>query len=211
MLASFAENWLECTGERLALPPATTARQANLAVLIASSTAGSRPTTMQKLVHGVIGEARERLWLTSAYFVPSDRLTAALIQAAGRGVDVRVLTNGPLSNHKVTRLAGRASYAHLLAGGVQIYEYAAGMHHAKVITADSRRATIGSTNLDDRSLVLNDELNAAVVDAHIVSALDRQFLEDLEHSQHIQPGSWHLRSALGQLAEAGANLFRAQL
>jgi len=211
ILASFAENWAECRGERL--PDHTPApTHGHTAVQIISSTAGnrSRPTTIEKLVHAVIDQARERLWITSAYFVPSERVIAGLIRAAGRGVDVRVLTNGPSTNHKITRLAGRASYAQLLAGGVQLYEYH-GMHHGKIITADSVWATIGSTNLDDRSLVLNDELNAAVTDRELVATLDHQFLADLEHSTRIQPAGWPDRGRLTRLAEAGANLFRTQL
>lgn len=210
MLASFAENWRECTKDQLPdREPA--AAHGHTSVQIVSSTAGHRPTAMEQLLHSVIGLAKTRLWITSAYFVPSEKLIASLILAAGRGVDVRVLTNGPLTNHKITRMAGRASYAQLLAGGVKIYEFRDGMHHAKVITADSSWATIGSTNLDDRSLVLNDELNAAFTDRVIVSDLDRAFLSDLEHAVLIAPSTWPSRGLFSQIAEAGANLFRTQL
>ncbi|HEY2004031.1 MAG TPA: phospholipase D-like domain-containing protein [Candidatus Saccharimonadia bacterium] len=209
--ASFAENWAECAGEQLPDHPPVPIN-GHTAVQVVSSTAGRRlrPTSMEKLVHAVIDQSRERLWITSAYFVPSEQIIAGLIRAAGRGVDVRVLTNGPLTNHKITRQAGRASYAQLLAGSVKLYEYR-GMHHGKIITADSSWATIGSTNLDDRSLVLNDELNVAVTDLELVAALDRSFRTDLEHATHIQPATWPQRGRLARLAEAGANLFRTQL
>jgi cardiolipin synthase len=124
---------------------------------------------------------------------------------------VRVLTNGRLTDHHITVFAGRASYWHLLEGGVKLYEHTRTMHHAKIITADSAWATLGSANLDARSLVLNDELNISVVDPRLVGALDLQFLEDLKHSEHIRPSLWMRRSWVGRLAETGSKLFRHQL
>lgn len=210
LFASFADNWAEATGEQLQAPdPPPSA--GDVAVHTASSTAGLPPTIMERLFESAIGAARHNLWIASAYFVPSDRSAAALIGAASRGVDVRVLTNGPITHHRVTRWAGRASYQKLLSRGVNVFEFQASHLHSKVITADGIWGTIGSANLDDRSLVLNDELNISFTDPSLVSQLDRQFQADLERSQHIQASAWPARSLTGRLAEAGANLFRRQL
>jgi cardiolipin synthase len=210
MHAAFAESWLEATGERLA-DRAVPEPAGDVAVHTTISTAGLRPTRVELLVEAVFAAATTRLWLTSAYFVPGPAIIAALAAAAVRGVDVRVLTNGPSTNHRVTRLAGRASYAALLEAGVKIYEYQPTVHHAKVMTADSAWGTIGSTNLDPRSLILNDELNVSFVDPGLIGTLDRQFEEDLQASHLITPDQWALRSRLDRLAESGAALFANQL
>jgi cardiolipin synthase A/B len=210
LFASFAENWREATGEDM--PERKLSRVAgSVAVHTTSSTAGTRPTKIESLLAAMIGAAQERLWVTSAYFVPNLELTAAMVAAVARGADVRILTNGPLSNHKVTWRAGRASYDALLQGGVRIFEYRPTVLHAKVITADESWATLGSTNLDNRSLILNDELNVSVTAPGIVAGLDRDFLADLERAREIRGSAWRRRRFTGKLAEAGANVFARQL
>jgi cardiolipin synthase len=207
--AGFAENWLEATREELTAPTPTATGK--IAVQTIISTAGQRPTAAEKLLMTVFAAARHRLWITTGYFVPSDPVIAALAAAARRDVDVRVLTNGRFTDHGVTLRAGRSSYEQLLNGGVKIYEYDRTMHHAKIITADSSWATLGSINLDTRSLVLNDELNVAVTDPAIISSLDLQFLEDLKHSKHIRSSHWQQRGRLAKIAESGSSVFRRQL
>jgi len=210
LFAGFAENWLESTHEHLALPPAASAA-GTVAIQTTISTAGQRPTTMEQLFRGAITDARHKLWIATAYFVPSDSFTAALAAAAGRGVDVRVLTNGPLSNHKITRLAGRASYGVLLEAGVKIYEYRPTVLHSKVMTADGRWATLGSTNFDNRSLVLNDELNISFTDTDLVASLDASFLKDLEQAQEVTLAVRRKAHWSERLAESASSVFRGQL
>ncbi len=208
--ASFAESWLDATHERLK-PPTALEPVGNIAVHTTNSTAGRRPTAIGRLFLNIIASARHRLWITTAYFVPNEYFIAALSAAAARGVEVRVLTNGPQSNHKVTQLAGRATYAPLLAAGVRLYEYQGTVLHSKVLTADSAWATIGTTNLDDRSLILNDEVNVSTVDPGIVSALDRQFEADVSRAREVHAPHWAARSWPGRVAETTAGLFRHQL
>jgi cardiolipin synthase len=210
--AGFAENWREATHERLVLADSAPVSPAGpVAVHTTSSTAGPQPTAVELLLHAAIATATRRLWITTAYFVPNAELAERLIAAADRGVDVRVLTNGPRTNHRITRLAGQAAYPALLAAGVHIYEYRPTVLHAKVVTADSTWATIGSTNLDDRSLVLNDELNVSVADPAIAAALDRQFLADLDHSTRLDRADWPQRHLAQRAAIAAASVFRHQL
>jgi cardiolipin synthase len=210
MYAAFAVSWLEATGETLKRPHSLEPA-GDVAVHTTISTAGPRPTAAEQLVGAVFAATTERLWISSAYFVPGSAIIAGLATAAVRGVDVRVLTNGPSTNHRITRLAGRASYEALLEAGVKIYEYQPTVHHAKVMTADGAWATIGSTNLDPRSLVLNDELNVSFTDRDLVASLDDQFLEDLQQSELMTPVLWAQRSRLDRLAESGAALFADQL
>jgi cardiolipin synthase len=208
--AGFAENWFEATGEDLPTPHPR--RAGTTAVQTIISTAGrTRPTAAETLMANILAGTRRRLWITTGYFVPSDSVITGLLDAAARGVDVRVLTNGRHTDHRITMWAGRATYSRLLAGGVKIYEYDRTMHHAKIISADSAWATLGSINLDARSLILNDELNVAITDTAIISALDLQFLEDLKDSKHIRPSHWYQRSRLSRLVDHGSSVFRHQL
>jgi cardiolipin synthase len=206
----FVDSWREATSERLESSTPVPV-SGDVAVHTTISSAERHPTQIERLMEAVFAAAEHQLWITSAYFVPTPSLVRSLVAAASRGVDVRILTNGDGTNHYITMLAGRATYHHLLAGGVKLYEYERTMHHAKVITVDGAWATIGSTNLDARSLVLNDELNVSVVDPHLISALDQQYLEDLDGARQIIPANWSQRSRLNRLFESGSSLFSDQL
>jgi cardiolipin synthase A/B len=208
--AGFAENWHEATSETLA--PPTPEPAGTVAAQTTISSAGATPTSMRRLVEAVFGAATRRLWVTTGYFVPNGLITRLLTQAARRGVDVRVLTNNHrYTDHPLTVLAGRASYGRLLEAGVKLYEYEKTMHHAKIITADSAWATLGSTNLDPRSLAINDELNVSVVDPDIIGTLDLKFLEDLKHAEHIRSSRWLRRGRLIRMVESGTSVIRHQL
>lgn len=108
-------------------------------------------TAAERLVALAISSARQTLFISSAYFVPTVAFTRLLLDAARRGVDVRVLTNGRSSDVRTTWLAGRHSYEPLLRGGVRIYEYSTTLH-AKTFVVDSRLTAIGTINFDNRSL-----------------------------------------------------------
>lgn len=208
--AGFAENWLEASGERLRRPPVPDPT-GNTAILTTVSGVGPRPTSMERLFEAAIATASERLWITSAYFIPNPDLVMALAAAVARGVDVRVLTNGDLNNHKSALYAGRATYTTLIASGVKIYEYQRTVLHAKLITVDRQWVTLGSTNFDNRSLVLNEELNISIADPVLVTPLDRQFLEDLKVSRHIRTAYWHRRGYISRLLENTSRAFSHQL
>lgn len=118
--------------------------------------------------------ARERFELICPYFYPSARLLRALLAAAKRGVRVRLLLQGR-HDYRLAALAAQALYAELLARGVEIYEYRAAFLHAKVALADRDWATVGSSNLDPTSLLLNLEANVVVHDAGFCAQLDQAF------------------------------------
>jgi cardiolipin synthase len=210
LFAGFADSWQESTGESLT-PPVLAPVAGKVEVQTIVSTAGGRPTPIERLLDAVFAAAQERLWITTAYFVPGDSVVQALAAAARRGVDVRLLVNGRHTDHRVTMFAGRATYQPLLDSGVKLYEYQKTMHHAKIITADSAWATLGSTNLDARSLFLNDELNISFTDPKLVQALDRQFLADLKDAHRIQRTHWYQRGRLARIVESSSNILRNQL
>lgn len=154
--------------------------------------------------------ARQRFDLICPYFYPSARLLRALIQAAQRGVQVRLLLQGQF-DYRLAELAARALYAELLARGVRVFEYRAAFLHAKVAVADGQWATVGSSNLDPTSLLLNLEANVVVQDAPFAQALQAEFETALEGAEEIPastplPGwrgwrGWFRRVAVAWLAQ----------
>lgn len=139
------------------------------------------------------GRARERLWLTTPYFVPDHRSRHALCAAAERGVDVRLLVPGK-SDVPLAQWAARAAYAHMLEVGVRIWEYQPRVLHAKTALVDHDWATVGTANFDYRSFFLNDEVNLVGKAPDLNATLAAQFLHDLTHSRRIERDAWRLRS-----------------
>jgi cardiolipin synthase A/B len=145
--------------------------------------------------------AERRLRITTAYFVPDDDVTGRLCDAAGRGVDIDILLPGPHADKRFVQLAGEAEYAPLLDSGIRIWHFQPSMLHAKVMTVDGQVANVGSANFNTRSIALDEEINAVVLDSAVVATLDAHFDADLERSNRIEPGSWEKRSAVQRLAE----------
>jgi cardiolipin synthase len=119
---------------------------------------------------------------------------AELVRAAKRGVSVVVVTPGPLNNHPVARLASRRRYGELLAAGVEIHEYQPAMIHAKALVVDGEWTVLGSTNFDNRSFGLNDEVNAALRDGALAARMEEDFASDLAKSRRISLDEWTRRS-----------------
>lgn len=201
LTAGFQQNWSEATGRILAAHhlPAIDPLDGGVPVHVTRSSTRHGNTDAEELFFAAIAAARQRLRLTSAYFAPRAALVDAMVAAAQRGVDVRVLVNGPHVRRWPLRDAGRRSYAALLDGGVRIFEYQRTLLHAKVLTVDGAWATVGSINFDNRSFDLNNELNASIFDTGIAGVLDRHFDDDLAAAEEIEAQRWHARP-LGQRA-----------
>lgn len=189
--AAFAAAWAESTGELLTgaryFPPDVWDAKpgtSRAGVLYTAPTTGSTPGE-RYLALSIVG-ARKRLYITNSYFVPDDDFRNMLKRAARRGVDVRVLTEGPKTDVKTTWYAGRYRYEELLRAGVRIYEYQPTMMHAKSLVADGVWASIGSANFDNRSLAFNNESNLVVLDTAFARGLESAFLEDLRYSKEIK-------------------------
>lgn len=146
-------------------------------------------------------EAQSTLWLTTPYFVPDHRTQAALMAAARRGRDVRVLV--PCKGDvRLARWASHAGYAPLLQAGVRIFEYLPRVLHAKTAVADQAYAILGTANLDYRSVFLNYELNLITREPRLCQRLQDQFEKDLEHSVEVFASRWRARGWTEQLTEA---------
>ncbi|HET9438750.1 MAG TPA: phospholipase D-like domain-containing protein [Longimicrobiales bacterium] len=206
--AAFATAWAEATGELLtgavlqrpAVSVVNGVAQAGL--LHAEPDLGS--TAAERFLVLTIASARRRLYITNAYFIPDEDLRQLLVEAAQRGVDVRVLTAGKTTDVKAARLAARRHYSQLLRGGVRIYEYQPTMVHAKTIVADDVWSTIGTMNFDNRSLAFNEESNLLVADSAVAGILTAKFEDDLRFSREIVLRDFARRSVFSKLLERAA-------
>jgi cardiolipin synthase len=151
-----------------------------------------------------IAGARRTLYVTNAYFVPDDDFRRLLIQAAKRGVDVRIMTTGPETDVQTTRWAGRWRYEELLRNGVRVYEYQPANMHAKTMSVDGVWGSVGSMNFDNRSLAFNDETTLLVRDSVVVGAMDKMFLEDLRYSKELTAAAMAGRPWWEKVRDAGA-------
>ena len=145
---------------------------------------------------GAIGRARSRVWLTFGYFVPDPKMKQALIDAARRRVDVRLVVPG-YSDFWAPVYAGRSHYDELLAAGVHIHEWREALMHAKTAVIDSAWSSIGSTNLDWRSFTLNYEADLVVQDAAFAQEMEKRYRRDIAAAVEIDPAAWKMRG-LGQ-------------
>lgn len=146
-------------------------------------------------------EATSTVWLTTPYFVPDRRTQTALISAAQRGKDVRVLVPRK-GDVRLARWASHAVYLRLLQGGVRIFEYLPRVLHAKTAVADENYAILGTANIDYRSMFFNYELNVITRAPNICRQLHAQFETDLEQSVEVFAGPWKARGWTEQFADA---------
>jgi cardiolipin synthase A/B len=149
--------------------------------------------------------ARERIDLISPYFYPGNAFRRTLCDAAKRGVRVRLLLQGKL-DYRLAGLAASVLYDELLTRGVHIFEYVPAFLHAKVALADDSWATVGSSNIDPLSLLLNLEANVVVRDATFAAALAKAFEQAIAVSREVTapplPRGW--ASALRRASVAWA-------
>lgn len=144
--------------------------------------------------------AEKRIWITQGYFAPDNRFTDLIVAAAGRGVDVRILVPG-FSDSSAVIHASRSRYGRLLKKGVRIYEATNSVLHAKTAVIDGIWSTVGSSNLDSRSFLHNDEVNAVVVGTEFGAQLESQFFDDIEHAKSIRYDEWRKRPVKDRILE----------
>src|SRR5262249_2565063 len=183
--AAFVENWLEATGVVLGgepyFPrPLALAGDVYAQVVKSSPAAGSFAMYTTFLL--AVNAAQRSIHITNPYLVIDKRMREALLAARRRNVRVLVLVPGAI-DHNIVRQASRRQFGDLLRAGIQIYEYAAALLHSKTMVIDGVWATVGSTNLDNRSFAVNDELNVIVYHRGVAQRLEAAFTDDLAHSR----------------------------
>ena len=169
----------------------------------------SEPGGMQE-VYAVymdaIRAARRDIHLTCAYFVPDARMLRELLDAARRGVDVKLIVPGVQEGGMVF-FAGHAFYEDMLEGGIRIFQMRQAVLHAKTAVIDGYWSTVGSTNMDSRSFLLNSEINVVVIDKRFAKAMEAAFAEDLKDSDELKLQTWRQRPLLDRLREWTAQQF----
>lgn len=203
--AAFASNWAEAAGELLmgdrVFPPGDGPPPGDVTAGVMYASPGLGSTNAERFFLLSVQGAREQLFMTNAYFVPDRHFRELLIDAAQRGVDVRVLTPGANTDRPSTYHAARHGYEELLEGGVRIWHYRPTMVHAKTLVVDGIWSAIGTINFDNRSMVLNDEVAVVMRDAGIGRLLERQFLEDLDYADEVSLEELRARGVVDRLKE----------
>lgn len=195
---SFAEDWQwqteEPIWELLNWTPSPAA--ANQSVLIAATGPGDQTANGSMLYFSAITASKERLWVSSPYFVPDLDVVAALKHAALRGVDVRILLSNNI-DHYLPWLAAFSYFDDLRKAGVRIYRYSEGFMHQKVFLIDDAVAGVGTTNLDNRSFRLNFETMAVMFDPGMAQqlrqVLEQDFAKSVEVTQVLDAQNWKIR------------------
>jgi cardiolipin synthase len=193
--AAFTESWFETTGNLLGgdgfFPRLDTRGNTSAQVVKSSPVGGSFQNYLLYLLS--ITSAKKSILITNPYFIPDERMIDSLLQAVGHGVRVVVLVPGKI-DHKITYRASRRYYGRMLLGGVEIFEYMPALLHSKSMVVDGIWATVGSTNFDNRSFALNEELNLTLYDRSLARQLEQTFAEDLKHARKITYEEWDNRS-----------------
>lgn len=165
---------------------------------------------IQHHLQHAIAMARERIWIEAAYFIPNHAFRGALKRAARRGVDVRVIVPRDTDIFGLV-WASQSTWGSLLRAGVRLHQWLPGMLHAKTACIDGAWCTVGSYNLDSRSLRYNWEVSLEVLDSEVTAQLERKFLADLEQCEPVDPARWRRRGTLQRVRERFFYFFRVWL
>ena len=211
---TFAENWLESTGEVLSggdFFPLCEATSKASALVVNSSPSAGRSTHARMLYQTLIAAAQKSVLITTPYFLPDKSARAEMVKAVReRGVLVEIITPGAKSDHLLTRRSSRRLYGDLLAAGARIYEYQPAMIHTKSLVVDGVWSVVGSTNFDNRSFGLNDEVNLAAFDPELAARLAKDFARDRAESRAVTLDEWRRRPVTERAYEQFGRLLERQ-
>jgi cardiolipin synthase A/B len=202
MEGGFYENFAEAAGEvtpELDDPPTGTDEEGAAFVVRSSPTGGAND--LKRLYLLGIGSARQSVDITTPYFVTDESSRWALEDATRRGIKIRLLVEGDITDAMPVKYASRKHYEQLMNLGIEIYEYQPTMMHTKTFVVDGVWSTFGSANFDNRSLELNDELNVAVTSRELAARLLADFEQDLKASRRLTLEAWRQRPLLGKIRE----------
>lgn len=206
--SAFYGNWFEAGRtindaiQHLSAPEAP----GNCVIQVVRSSATIGWSDIATLSDVLLLAARRRLRVATPYFVPDGRITERLLDAVGRGVQVEIVIPGPYIDKRVSELAGSREIARLVKGGVRLWRFQPSMFHTKAITVDGILASVGSANLNQRSMLKDDEIAVNVLDADFTAEIDRHFDDDIERCQRDDAADWKSRGPLRRLREFAAEL-----
>jgi cardiolipin synthase len=214
MQGAFCENWIEETGEVPAGPkyfPQLSATGSTPVHLAYTSPTGS-VSSVQVLYYLAIKSARKQIIIQNPYMLPDSDAIEALTDAVKRGVDVRIMvpatqsTDSPIVQH-----ASHHHFGDLLKKGVKIYEYKKTLLHQKVIIVDGVWSCVGSTNFDDRSFDLNDEISMGILDTNLANQLKAAYDNDMHECEERHFEEWRDRPLWHKMMDGLAYLANDEL
>ncbi len=192
---SFVEDWFWATDSKklnLTWKPIPS-ETGNIQIsMLPSSPADELETATLMFLHA-INSAKERLWITSPYFVPDDAIISALQLAGLRGVDVRILIPDK-PDHLLVYLAAYTYFEEAGLTGVRFFRYLDGFLHQKVMLIDDAISTVGTANFDNRSFRLNFEITSIIIDADFNTEIEKMLLDDFERSREMIKSDWEDKS-----------------
>ncbi|WP_409265302.1 cardiolipin synthase [Massilia sp. BHUDP2] len=211
--AVFNDNWTKATGTVLDgadyFPALQHVGDMPAQMFSSSPTGGAESMHLMYLM--AITSARKTIDLSAAYFVPDELTIRTLIEAAKRGVRVRILMPGKIIDSDLVKAASRERWGELLAAGVKLAEYQPTMYHVKALIVDNLLVSVGSTNFDNRSFSINDEANLNVLHEGFAREQTAIFEDDWKHANPVTKAEHRERSLWERLTTGVASVFSAQL
>jgi cardiolipin synthase A/B len=201
--SAFATNWIYCCGEAIAGPrfyPVHDRGEGPCGVSVVSSPSDAMQP-IRLLFWLSFTNARERLWISNSYFIPDPHLRDAVKERARAGVDVRIVVPGNHTDAIPVQLAGRSYYQELLEAGVRIFEFLPSMMHAKTVMVDDAWSVVGSANMDERSMELNEENVLGIADREVARSIAEGVERDIERSREVRLEEWSKRPWWQRLLE----------
>ena len=196
----FTESWNRYAEQQLILPGVTAEFIENGQRGRVTVNEAHRRVGIQRSLIKQLKRARQRIWFSTAYFIPSWSLRRKLMRAARKGIDVRLLLPGPMTDNPGVRYAGRRYYGKLLKSGIRIYEYTPRFLHAKTVLCDDW-VSIGSCNYDRWNLQWNLEANQEIENQELATTIATMLEKDFVNSIEYRQQQWEQRSGYLRLLE----------
>lgn len=210
---AFMDNWVETRAELLHgddyFPKLEHAGETTCQAFRSSAGEGSDSARLMLLIS--IAAARKHIRIANAYFIPDELCMVTLLEALQRGIKIEIITPGPDIDAQVVRAVGKTRWKRLLEAGARFYEYQPARFHCKYLLVDDVWASVGSANLDNRSMSLNEEANLNILDPKFVTEHGRVFEEDRSHSREITLSDWHERPWREKIKGRLGYVFRQQM
>ncbi len=195
VLDDWAQLFATAWQRSCAVPPSRSrhlaAVEGNMRGRLVTASGVRKPEILRSFVER-IRSAERRVWMSTAYFIPSRRLLRCLSAAAHRGIDVRILVPGRITDHPGVRYAGRRYFGRLLRAGARIYEYRPRFLHSKVLLCDDW-VSLGSSNLDRWNQLWNLDANQEVEDTRFAADVEGMLEEDFAHARELRAELWRER------------------
>lgn len=206
--AAFYENWLEAGGEgapEITLDQPSRPTGARSIIIRSNATEGA--SNVKLLYLYLMVSAQRSIDIQSPYFILDTSVRSALTEARKRGVKIRILTDGEITDAKSVKHASRNGYSSVLEAGDRILEFQPTMMHVKLMIVDDEWSVFGSANFDNRSFELNDEISAAVADKELAATLSKAFERDMTQSKELRIDEWRRRPLHQRVREKFWGLF----